>query len=476
VTAQLDEALSPAYADISVLRSWTNTRLFSLPPDAVRELQLHWLRRRFAELRPRIRVLDRLATECGIDEITDLDDGSVLCMPHTIFKAYTTADVEKHRFERLTRWLGSLTVHDLTEVDLTGVDSLHTWLLRLEEQTPLRPHVSSGTSGKVSVYPKSRLEGRHLMEGLLRILAPCGEEPGIDITSGRYPFLTVWPATTGHHHLTRMLELMREEIFPGHEDMVITRGNQRLTADDLWLAGKLRRAEALGEEIQLSEAEELRREQLAAQAAEFTRAQMLDSFIERAVIAQRGRTIGLMSPWIEVIQLAQACKDRGIEPPYNPDSVIMSGGGSKGFTFPDGWRELVDEMFPSMTVVECYGMSENSAQARKCRAGYYHTPPWGISWILDPKTSEPRPRSRVQTGRHACFDLLAETYWAGTISGDKVTAHWDETCACGRLGVFFDGEITRYGADEGGDDKITCSRTPDAYNKLVDFALAGPGI
>jgi len=93
--------------------------------------------------------------------------------------------------------------------------------------------------------------------------------------------------------------------------------------------------------------------------------------------------------------------------------------------------------------------------------------------VLDPKTSEPLPRTGVQTGRHACFDLLAETYWAGTITGDEVTAHWDEDCPCGRLGVFFDGDIHRYGEAEGGDDKITCARTPDAYGNLVDFALSG---
>jgi hypothetical protein len=89
--------------------------------------------------------------------------------------------------------------------------------------------------------------------------------------------------------------------------------------------------------------------------------------------------------------------------------------------------------------------------------------------ILIDKDAQELPREGVQTGRLALFDLLAETYWGGFISGDQVTMHWQEDCACGWKGPRIEKTITRYAEMEGGDDKITCAGSAQAYNEFMDY-------
>ena len=79
------------------------------------------------------------------------------------------------------------------------------------------------------------------------------------------------------------------------------------------------------------------------------------------------------------------------------------------------------------------------------------------------------PRKGVQTGRYAFFDLMPETYWGGFISGDQVTIHWEEDCPCGWKGPRIGPVDYPFPEMEGGDDKITCAGTAQAYNEFMDF-------
>jgi hypothetical protein len=103
-----------------------------------------------------------------------------------------------------------------------------------------------------------------------------------------------------------------------------------------------------------------------------------------------------------------------------------------------------------------------------CSQNFYHFMPHTIPILID-KDAQELPREGVQTGRLALFDLLAETYWGGFISGDQVTMHWQEDCACGWKGPRIEKTITRYAEMEGGDDKITCAGSAQAYNEFMDY-------
>jgi hypothetical protein len=49
-------------------------------------------------------------------------------------------------------------VHDLSSIDTSRCDSLESWLDAIEQGSDLRPTVTSGTTGKISFFPRSATE------------------------------------------------------------------------------------------------------------------------------------------------------------------------------------------------------------------------------------------------------------------------------------------------------------------------------
>ena len=82
------------------------------------------------------------------------------------------------------------------------------------------------------------------------------------------------------------------------------------------------------------------------------------------------------------------------------------------------------------------------------------TPPYIIPFVLDPESGKRLPRQGTQTGRFAFMDLIAESYWPGMVTGDKVTIEWDRQCACGRKGAYVHDSVIRYSDEVTGDDKV----------------------
>jgi hypothetical protein len=85
------------------------------------------------------------------------------------------------------------------------------------------------------------------------------------------------------------------------------------------------------------------------------------------------------------------------------------------------------------------------------------------------------PRSGAVTGQFACYDLLADTHWGGFITGDEATMEWDAVCSCGRTTPYLQGAIRRLSErrNDGGEEKINCAATPQAYGEALDFLNGG---
>jgi hypothetical protein len=120
-------------------------------------------------------------------------------------------------------------------------------------------------------------------------------------------------------------------------------------------------------------------------------------------------------------------------------------------------------------------MTEISFGSALCAAEKYQFAPMLVPYLLDPRTGALLPRKDGTTGRMALFDLMPDTFWAGFITGDEVTAGgWEKPCSCGRTGFYVDTTIRRYSEQEGGDDKVLCSGAPEAHDNAMAF-LAGLG-
>lgn len=450
----------------------STAELFAIDFDEIEKIQLHHFKRRFREFKGKIAALGRLAEDVEIDEITSFDDLASVAFPHTMYKSYSVADVDNGRWERMTQWLQAFTAHDLSGIDVSGCASMDEWMDALEAKTPLRPSLSSGTSGKISIWPRSTIEEVYFIEYIYRLVEEAVDLPGFPLRDGKLPYLCAWPAAYGRHNYPIMFRLLRDKAYAEHPERVITLGDAFMGAGELWLAGKLRRAESLGEKIELTEREKILIEKIKAQE---TKSDALwDGFIDRAVIQQRGKRVLLFSFWIQLYQFAQKCAERGVKIEWSPDSVIYVTGGTKGFTFPDNFMDVINATCPFTypdRYREGYGMSETTAIAILCPQGHYHPLPWGIKHLTDPDTGKSLPRKGVQRGRLMVFDLLPTTYWSGTASGDEVTIDWDGSCGCGRKGPVIHKSIARLADRRGGDDKITCARTPDAYRNLEEFVL-----
>ena len=200
---------------------------FALDPREVADLQLAGLRQRFEELRPRVRVLDWVASDISVDAINTLDDVVPLCMPHTMYKSYSSRDVESGRFDRLTEWLDGLTAEDLSGVDVGGVDSLESWLEALEAQSRTAAHsVSSGTTGKVSFFPRTTVEADKFIGFILESWSGIPGPTRLSHDARRDRVFSAVPMATGRQSLPRMFDLIRQRCYGGDGGRVSTRSGR----------------------------------------------------------------------------------------------------------------------------------------------------------------------------------------------------------------------------------------------------------
>src|SRR5215471_6363363 len=75
--------------------------IYAIDWDEIQAIQLKHLSRRFAQLRPKVQVLDRLASDVRVDAIKSFDDIVPLGLPHTMYKSYAATDADNGRYDRL---------------------------------------------------------------------------------------------------------------------------------------------------------------------------------------------------------------------------------------------------------------------------------------------------------------------------------------------------------------------------------------
>lgn len=443
------------------------TAMQTVDRDTLAALQLEGLKYRFGELRSKIPMLDKLAGKQGIETLETVDDVAPILFEHTIYKSYPPALLEKGRFADINRWLSKLTVYDLTAIDVSQCQSIDDWMEVLDRESPLKISHSSGTSGTMSFLPISKAEwekfGRMMRTATLQRF---GEEP--DLTSDSeidviYPFFR----SGGSSHL-RVNDVLAKYI-AGSEERMLMAYPSRMSSDVLYLAAKIRAAQSKGELDRLQISPNLLERQKEFDRLESTMAADVDRFFDRMTSELRGRRVYMAGTWNILHGMAKRGLEQGAEGVFAANSVVSSGGGAKGMTPPENWKEDVCRYLGIDKIQMGYAMSEVMGMHQMCEHGHYHLAPWIIPILLDPETSEVLPRHGAVTGRAAFFDLGAETRWGGFITGDEITINWDETCGCGRTTIFLEGEISRFSEKNGGDDKISCAATENAHKEAMDF-------
>lgn len=449
--------------------AWLN-----LPKEKQEELQLMGLKRRFAQCRDTVPVLQRMADNQHIQSIDRIEDVLPLLYTHQTYKSYPSALLDQHRFQQLTRWLDKLTMHDLSQVDVSECKSIDSWMTTLKRETPLLPIHTSGTSGTMSFVPSSKREWEKFVEQF--IVWFFGDPTEITTplnVDAIYPFYRDggWSHAAANDCIVKLIAGDEERLhaaYPG-----------RLSSDLLLMGIRHRIAAQKGEEstFRLSPEIAARREEFEDQQR--NQAEHTKAFFEALCDELEGERVFTQVTMSMLFKVAQEGLKAGRQGIFAPNSVICSGGGAKGMVLPDDWEDTVRKFFGIEKIVMLFGMSELISLYRRCEHGHYHAPAWSIPFVLDIESGEALPRTGWQSGRFATFDLLIDSRWGGFISGDYVTVDYDQPCACGLEGPYFVGPIRRVSevrSAEDGEEKISCALTPDAYEDALDFLNAAETI
>ncbi len=446
------------------------TQMHSISNSDLEKLHTAGLALRFKEQYPTIKVLRNLADRLNISSLSEINDVVPLLFPHTIFKSYPSSLLDKKRFDKMTQWLDTLTSYDLSNVDVAGCDGIDEWIDRLDEQTPLELITSSGTTGTISLMPKSKRCAAYSMK-VVRYFTfqTFGKEPTEEDLNPQVD--VIWPNHAGGKlgHL-RMADMVKREFTGGDESRFHALYPDAISSDVMFLASKMRVAASRGELDSLEIDPKLLEKKDEYVAMQERRPQDLTNFFDRLTKELAGKRVFVSGAYPILYEISAAGLEQGVSGVFAPNSVVRTGGGNKGVTLPENFMEVIREFLGIDTIQEIYGMSEINAMHWACEHGRYHVQPWVIPFVLDPDTSEPLPRKGVQTGRAAFYDLSNESHWGGVISGDEITLDWEGQCPCGRSSVHIDHSIMRYSEKEGiDDDRISCSATQQVHDDAINF-------
>ena len=462
----MSETLPSVELDPTDVTSWAGApfeQLFSLPREEVEEAQLEAVRHLFDRLRPGIAALDALATRQAVDRIESVEDAAPLLFDHRVYKSYPMSIIEKRRFDRLTQWLRRLTTHDVTAIPLDGVTSVDGWIERLDRHGMIMLH-STGTTGKLSFLPRSRSEWPGWTESFFdAIRAATGVDRRKEALPSFYPGYR-----TGNTTGTKMQRIFGELSAEGEEGRYCLY-EHAISSDLLSLAARMRTAEERGELDQLDLDPRLLEERKKLIEAGRRRDQDLEAWFNRLAEEFKGRRVRVNGVTGDLVRLALKGRAQGVTCEFASGSVLFTSGGLKGLKdAPEDWEQVLRDFYGIERISSFYGMTECMGYAPLCTAGYYHFFPYTVPMLLDPDGNV-LPRDGVRTGRCAFVDLLAKSYWGGFITGDRITVHWDGDCECGWTGPRLERTIARFSELEGGDDKISCAGTEEAYSEFMDY-------
>jgi hypothetical protein len=454
-------SLLPDNAAAWTYRSWDE--LMAIPREEREKLQLEAMKIQFSRLRDRIPALKKLADRQGVDTIDKIEDILPVCFDHRVLKNYPIQIIENRDFAKLTGWLDKLTAHDLTRVDLTGLKTIEEWLGRLEQFGMLVTY-SSGTTGKLSFVPRSIDEFGPWKFHFFNINYAAS---GVNSWTEKLP--TFFPGYRGGYQtMLKMMSLFNMEM-AGGEEHYHTLYDTHIPADLMALSGRLQAAEDKGEVAALGLDPALieQRQQMLAQGR--AKDGDLDAWFTNLIQQYKGQRVKIGGTFADMFRVAKAGLERGVKCEFAPGSIIMGGGGMKGYKdAPDDWEDQIKAFFGVAKMGNQYGFSECIGNAPLCDAGFFHLPPYSVPLLMGPE-GEALPREGAQKGRLVLVDLIPQSYWGGFTSGDEVTVQYDGKCDCGWDSPRVAKSIRRFGENEGGEDKITCAGSQQAYNEFMEF-------
>ncbi|SPM34619.1 Phenylacetate-coenzyme A ligase PaaK, adenylate-forming domain family [Mycobacterium rhizamassiliense] len=430
---------------------------FDIAPAELLPVQLAAANERLAAQAQRIPLLANRAESGRVKEITQTADLVPLLFAHTTYKTYGEGWLNDGQWDRMGRWLATVSTRKVEGLDTSGVQTLDDWIKQLETVGHFLS-CSSGTTGKPAMLSCTEtdieLSGRINSAALLWA---TGLTRGED-----RKFLGLGPqfAAPREDAIRQAMVECFSSRYPSYQfgdGEPITVGSM---VDMITLRRKLTEGTARPNEIADFE-------RIATQ-----RAADMDTSAKKAVDAViEARALPLLAAgmFATLYQIAEGIRAKGHGgDDFNPNNAMMVAGGLKGTVLPENYREYILETFnvAEERLYHAYSMREINAVFPLCHGGRYHVSPWVMMLPLDSAGEQlVDPGTGEIEARAAFFDASIEGRWGGVISGDRINISFAK-CRCGHQGPTIDREITRY-SDLPGGDKITCAGSIDAYVRGV---------
>ncbi|WP_231117552.1 hypothetical protein [Mycobacterium intracellulare] len=420
-------------------------------------VQLDAANERLAAQAQRIPLLANRAESGAIENITQPADLVPLLFAHTTYKTYAEGWLNDGQWDRMGRWLATVSTRDVEGLDTAGVRTLDDWLKRLEtvghylscsSGTTGKPAMLSCTEGDIGLSARINVEALLWATGLTR-----GEDR---------KFLGLGPqfAAPREDAIRQAMVDCFSSRYPPYQfgdGEPITVGSM---VDMITLRRKL--ADGTARPNEIAEFERIAAQRGADMEASAKKA--VD-----AVIEARDLPLLATGMFATLYQIAEGIRAKGHGgDDFDPNNAMMVAGGLKGAALPENYREYVLETFnvTEERLYHAYSMREINATFPLCHQGRYHVSPWVIMLPLDSAGERLLDvyDDEIES-RAAFFDASIEGRWGGVISGDRVSVSFGK-CGCGHQGPTIGREITRY-SDLPGGDKISCAGSIDAYVRGV---------
>ena len=120
---------------------------FAIPYADLRDAHVEAMNERFQERKGRIKLLAFRAKEAGTEEIRSEDDMVPLLFPHTAYKSYPESFLTEQKWDRLGKWLGTISPYPIAPIETSDIDDIDVWIDRLAAEGHY-VSCSSGTTGK----------------------------------------------------------------------------------------------------------------------------------------------------------------------------------------------------------------------------------------------------------------------------------------------------------------------------------------
>src|SRR6202011_1968684 len=128
---------------------------YNIPLADLRGAQIGAMNERFQERKGQIKLVGHRARESGITEMRSHEDVVKLLLPHTAYKRYREKWLLGKRWDRLSKWLDTVSTHRVPVDQVSDAVDVDGWIEKLADNG-FFVSCSSGTTGKSAMLVASQ--------------------------------------------------------------------------------------------------------------------------------------------------------------------------------------------------------------------------------------------------------------------------------------------------------------------------------